>query len=74
MTTIATFKNNFNKVQDLVYTNQSDYIKTFNSFLSENKDLKKEFFAMNKKDQDANFKAIINMIIGEIAINETFKN
>jgi hypothetical protein len=74
MKTITKLTNNIDKTTELIFNNQSAYIKTFNHFLSQNAQLKKEFFKMNKKDRDLNFKAIISSIIMEISLNETFKN
>jgi len=74
MTTTETLIRNIDKTTEFVFSNQSKYIKTFNHFLNQNTELKKEFFAMSKKDRALNFNAIVRMIIMEISFNETFKN
>ena len=72
--TMETLSNNFETVTNNIYNNQQFLLNSFNNFLNENVDFKKEFFKATKEEQDNLFSYVVNSLIGRIAIEETFKN
>jgi hypothetical protein len=71
---METLKNNFETVTNNIYNNQQFLLNSFNNFLNDNVDFKKEFFKATKEEQDNLFGYVVNSLIGRIAIEETFKN
>jgi hypothetical protein len=70
--TTQTFLTNLEATQTELFSNQKNLLNIFNNFLNENKEFKKEFFKMNKEEQDNIFKYVVNSVIGKIAIEKTF--
>lgn len=70
--TTQTFLNNLESTQKELFANQKVLLRSFNNFLSDNKEFKTEFFKASQKEQESIFKYVVFEVIGKIAIEKTF--